>query len=378
MNRIVNFSSNLKYYRVKNGFTQSQLAERIGYTAKSVSKWENGGALPTTELVIQLAELFCISIDELMFEKTACNYFLGIDGGGTKTVFKLVDDNGLEVNTISKGGCNPNDIGMEKATAVLKEGIREVCRGIPYGKITMFAGLSGGGLTGDNVSVLNRFFRQFGFFAFGNDSDIENLVALSNQTKCILIIMGTGFMVYALNGTSRKRLAGWGQFFDDGGSGYTLGREAITSVLCAGDGTGRKTCMTALLEKRLGQTAQAYLSKFYQGGKRYIASFSDVVFEAAAKEDAVAREILEKNMQFVAHRINTAAAEISEGTSEEISVYFSGGLLQHKEILFPLIEKYISGTNCKLIKLESEPVEGALLRAKKIFAQVCNEKMTER
>ena len=44
----------------------------------------------------------------------------------------------------------------------------------------------------------------------------------------------------------------------------------------------------------------------------------------------------------------------------------------------PLIEKYISGTNCKLIKLESEAVEGALLRAKKIFAQVCNEKMTER
>lgn len=370
MNRIVNFSSNLKYYRIKNGFTQSQLAEQIGYTAKSVSKWETGGALPTTELVIQLAELFHVSVDELLFEKIACNYFLGIDGGGTKTVFKLVDENGLKINQICKDASNPNDIGMEKAMAVLQEGIREVCGGIPYSRITMFAGLSGGGLTGDNVHVLNRFFRQFGFFAFGNDSDIENLVALSDREKCILIIMGTGFMVYAQNGSNRKRLAGWGQFFDEGGSGYTLGREAITAVLCAGDGTGKKTCMCEIFEEHLGQTVQAHLSKFYQGGKRYIASFSDVVFEAAAKGDEVAQEILEKNMQFVAHRINTAARELSR---ETVPVFFSGGLLLQKAVLFPLIEKHITDAKCNLICLESEPVEGALKRAKEIFAQKHNE-----
>ncbi|MBR6682061.1 MAG: XRE family transcriptional regulator, partial [Clostridia bacterium] len=116
MNRPTKFSDNLKYYRKKQGLTQSGLAQMIGYTEKSVSKWENGNALPPMDMCVRLAELFKISLDELMFEKTTRHYFLGIDGGGTKTVFKLTDDKGGVIDCIYKGSSNPNDIGMEKAT----------------------------------------------------------------------------------------------------------------------------------------------------------------------------------------------------------------------------------------------------------------------
>ena len=68
-----------------------------------------------------------------------------------------------------------------RALSVLEEGIREACRGIPFSKITLFAGIAGGGLSGDNALVLRRFFEGFSFFAFENGSDVENLAALSDE-----------------------------------------------------------------------------------------------------------------------------------------------------------------------------------------------------
>ena len=369
MRKSIAFGSNLKYYRTKKGLTQKELAEEIGYTEKSVSKWEKGKGLPTAEMLIRLSELFGISVDEILFEKTSHHYFLGIDGGGTKTVFKLIDENGAVIHTVLKGSANPNDIGMEQALSLLKEGIHEVSRGIAYSSITMFAGISGGGLSGNNAEIFRQFFKKFGFFAFENGSDIENLVSLSDYEKCILVIMGTGFIVYALDGASRKRISGWGQFFDSGGSGYTLGKSVISAVLSAGDGSGKETLLTALLEEHLGESAEAHLTKFYSGGKRYIAEFAGLAFEGYEKSDPVAIEILEKDMAFVANKIDTALAILKSSTSESIPVLFSGGISNKGDILFPLIQKHMKERSCTLSQIPNEPVDGALRRAKKIFEE---------
>ena len=363
MARTITFAENLKHHRTKLGLTQKQLAEQIGYTEKSVSKWESGSALPTIEMVLQLSDLFSISLEELLFENLTNHYFLGIDGGGTKTVFKLIDKNGISVNQITKGPTNPYDIGTESALSVLKDGITEVCKGIPYSKVTLFAGLAGFNPVRDNTKILRHFLDKFGFFAFDSGSDIENIAALSNHRKCVLVIMGTGFNVYAINGSEKRRFAGWGQLFDEGGCGYTLGKDAIVAALCAEDGSARPTLLTALFTKRLGETAGAHLTKFYQGGKRYIAEFAGLVFQAAAADDDVAKSILEKNAAFVAEKLNAALKHLAE---QDIPVIFAGGISRQHKILFPMIEKHLTA-RCQLIYLERNPVEGAILKAKKIF-----------
>ena len=76
MERPIALAENLKHYRTKSGLTQKQLAEQIGYTEKSVSKWESGNALPTLEMALRLANLFNLSLDELIFENNTCYYFL--------------------------------------------------------------------------------------------------------------------------------------------------------------------------------------------------------------------------------------------------------------------------------------------------------------
>jgi transcriptional regulator with XRE-family HTH domain len=59
-------SDNLQYLRKKHKMTQEELAEGIGVTRQSVSKWETGEAYPDTDKLILLCEKFDISIDELV------------------------------------------------------------------------------------------------------------------------------------------------------------------------------------------------------------------------------------------------------------------------------------------------------------------------
>ena len=61
----MNFSENLKKYRRICGFTQSELAERLGVSAQAVSKWETEGSYPDATLLVPLASLLEISLDEL-------------------------------------------------------------------------------------------------------------------------------------------------------------------------------------------------------------------------------------------------------------------------------------------------------------------------
>lgn len=63
------FSRNLKYLRQKNGLEQIDLAHKLGRkSASSISEWEKGKYTPKMSTLNKLAEIFNVSIDELMNE----------------------------------------------------------------------------------------------------------------------------------------------------------------------------------------------------------------------------------------------------------------------------------------------------------------------
>ncbi len=59
-------AENLSFYRKLHGLTQAELAEAIGYSDKSVSKWERGEGLPDILLFITLSEIYGITVSELV------------------------------------------------------------------------------------------------------------------------------------------------------------------------------------------------------------------------------------------------------------------------------------------------------------------------
>ena len=65
-----NLPQNLTKLRIENKMTQSEVAEKLNYTDKSVSKWERGEAIPPIDVIKDLADLYGVTID-----------YLGSDGG---------------------------------------------------------------------------------------------------------------------------------------------------------------------------------------------------------------------------------------------------------------------------------------------------------
>ncbi len=64
-----NFARNLHTYRKSRHLTQSQLAEKLNYSDKSISKWECGDVLPDIVTISMIAEFFGITIDQLIGSK---------------------------------------------------------------------------------------------------------------------------------------------------------------------------------------------------------------------------------------------------------------------------------------------------------------------
>ncbi|MBO5412131.1 MAG: helix-turn-helix transcriptional regulator [Clostridia bacterium] len=63
-------AKNLIYYRKAAGLTQAELAEKINYSDKSVSKWESGNGVPDVYTLVQLAELFGVTVNAFLDEDT--------------------------------------------------------------------------------------------------------------------------------------------------------------------------------------------------------------------------------------------------------------------------------------------------------------------
>ena len=71
----------LQLLRKKNGYSQEQLADKIGVARQTISKWENGQALPELSGVILLSELYGVTIDRIVKGNDECNISLSQKAG---------------------------------------------------------------------------------------------------------------------------------------------------------------------------------------------------------------------------------------------------------------------------------------------------------
>lgn len=293
-------------------------------------------------------------------------YYLGVDGGGTKTKFALADENRKILRELTLGASNPVDVGFEKCFAVLKEGIDGVCGGIPFSSVRTFVGVAGG-VTGDSKERISEFLSGFGFKSYSNGSDCENIIAAGlNGNDGVVVIAGTGSSAFVCGGGGLRRIGGLGYLFDYGGSGYDLGAQGITAALRYEDGTGEKTTIRDKILERTGKSnVLDSLGEFYLKGKREIASYAPVVLECYDDGDAVAERIVKINAEHIVMLIRAAEKSL-EG---DVDVVFAGGLTKRFDVFLPLIEKGLkdggNGRKYTLKILQGDVVEGALYLARR-------------
>lgn len=326
------FAENIARYRKRAELSQAQLAQKLSYSEKAVSKWECGRSLPNADTLPQLAKALSVTIDELFMEETEDIFYLGIDGGGTKTAFLLTDDTGKVNRTAMLGSSNPVDVGMNETRRVLEEGIRKITDGIPLCRIAMFAGIAGG-ITGDHQTIINEFLKKFGFYAFRNGSDGENAISAALDTSDgICIIVGTGSCAFYQQNKEWRRIGGLGYLFDRAGSGYDIGCECIHSAIMAEQGVEPPTFLTDMLCRTMHTvTVSENQKKFYDMGKRGVSALATLVFEAASGDDEVAIEIIKRNMKHVARLIEACGRKMN--VLDPITVKLCGGIATHNDII---------------------------------------------
>lgn len=196
--------------------TQKMLADAAGYSEKTVCKWETEGSLPAIDTLFRLASILHVEITAF-FQDNETMYYLGIDGGGTKTAFMLVDYTGTKISYIVLDGCNPIDIGLDNCKEVWREGIHRGCEGISLASVVVFAGIAGCS-SGDVANAIGKFLNELSFAAYEVDSDNENIIAIGlGERDGVTVILGTGICSFVVQQHQRHRIAGWGYLFDHGG-----------------------------------------------------------------------------------------------------------------------------------------------------------------
>lgn len=84
-------SDRIKAIREEQGMTQARLASRLGITRSSVNAWEMGISVPSTQYIVELANVLKVSTDYLLgVDKTATISVAGLSEEDTKIVYSLV------------------------------------------------------------------------------------------------------------------------------------------------------------------------------------------------------------------------------------------------------------------------------------------------
>lgn len=79
----------LQMLRKQNGYSQEQLADKLGIARQTVSKWETGQAVPELNGLILLSELYGVTIDRMVKEDDECN--ISLCSGGTYDINKMIE-----------------------------------------------------------------------------------------------------------------------------------------------------------------------------------------------------------------------------------------------------------------------------------------------
>ena len=366
------FSINVRRLRKKLNITQKSLADAIGYSEKTVSKWETEGSIPSIDALFRIASIFRVGLEEL-FRCDESVYYLGIDGGGTKTELALSDPEGKIVSRLFMDGCNPNTVGIERTKRIIEDGIIQACKDVPLSSVVVYAGIAGcaSEIYADEIKTM---LEKMSFAAFDVGSDNNNIVAAGlGNNEGITMILGTGICSYVVKKEETKRIAGWGYLFDNGGSAFHIGRDAINAYFSAYDGTGEETTLVQRIKQTFGYSNEELLKYLYSGGNKLVSSYAMYVFEEAEKGDKVSVSILKKHIAEIARLIRASLSHFSD-YDKKIPVILGGGLTNQALLLPYLLDELGDDIkSCSIQVLDVPPVNGALELAKALWRKRNNE-----
>ena len=259
-------------------------------------------------------------------------HVLGIDAGGTKTVCLLADARGTILAHGRGPGANLHVAGELGGEKVLHEVMALALADRPVPPAAICLGIAGVDRE-DEAATVRAIMRRISHNArvlVVNDALIA-LVAGARDAPGIVIIAGTGSIVYGRNAAGESaRAGGWGHMVGDEGSGYWIGREAVAAVMRAADGRGPRTRLTDEILAHFGVADASRLPRIVydrEVPRMSVAALGPIIQDVAAAGDTVAAGILERAAEELVLAAQSVAARL-EMRGDAFTFHLAGGVFQ--------------------------------------------------
>src|SRR6266581_759073 len=238
---------------------------------------------------------------------------LGVEGGGTKTAWVLVEtvagigDPGWEFRILDQGKLPPSNLRL-----TTPERLREI-----FGELPKQIDRAGVFLAGCATEEDRRSLKEICLeiwpnakIATGSDRD-SGLAAALDHGDGIVVNAGSGSSVTGRRGDRIERAGGWGHILGDTGGGYFLSIEALRLILREYDLHRGEMQFTAKILHALSLNNLDELVRWAQtADKMEIAMLAPVVFEAAAGGDARVNEIVEEGARVLCEYTEAVASRL--------------------------------------------------------------------
>lgn len=296
------------------------------------------------------------------------SFFLGIDGGGTKTECVVGDEERVLGSSIGST-IKIKKVGKIAAGQALETAIAEACRSAKVAQrdITRtcigIAGSSIPEVTDWTYSVLKQLVS--GEVQVVNDALIAHRAAFLGGAG-VLVIAGTGSNVLGINDRGESdRAGGWGPMISDEGSGFWIGRRAIAHAMRAYDGKQPTSLLDAVMKAWDLSTIEALVSIANSNPPPDFSSLLPAVLRCAEGGDESASEILDSAANELAQLASIVIRKLWPD-SAEVDVAVTGGVFVHSPQIRQMFAKLVSAEHSGVtVKLEPvHPVMGALSMAR--------------
>ena len=315
-------------------------------------------------------------------------YYLGIDGGGTKTRCVLGDEMTVLATAMS-GGSNIVRLGETQAREALHTAIRQVCATANLSPAQISAvciGAAGADrpeIVAKIRAILVELISETAPETALPKIEVVGDMTIALEAACgagpgVIAIAGTGSIAYGRDATGHTaRAGGWGFAVSDEGSGHWIGRRAISAILSAHD-QGLETTLSAMvLHAWKLNTLDELVQQANSTPPPDFPRLFPIVLRAADKDDSVARSLLTDAgaklgslAAIVVHRLahNTPAAMLTGSMLPvaTLPVAMTGSVFRQspdvRRVFCNTLQTSLPGIDVRQDIVD--PIEGALARAR--------------
>ncbi len=283
------------------------------------------------------------------------SYFLGVDGGGSKTTAVVFNEKGEFICSAHGESINYYSVGLDTARLTMKNIIDNLS--IKKFRCAVI------GMSALNERASAEETERFCSEIIDSDNIIMDsdlfvaLEAMDTPEECAAIISGTGSMAVCRNSDgSMGHTGGWGYILGDEGSGYAIGLAGIKAAIRAAEGCAGETallseCLDYFSINNIYDLIDLYYEK--KVSRKKTAAFARVVSKCCENGDNVSKRILEDE----AKQLSQTALGLLKTKNTDIPIGLWGGVFQNNMFFRHKFEDIMSENgfgNVKLIDFTPE------------------------